>query len=97
MIDALCREMALQKEAFGTETVHTIYFGGGTPSLLPAADIVRLLEALHRHFTIAPDAEITLEANPDDSSMALLKSGRQPASTGSASASSRSSKKSCAG
>jgi oxygen-independent coproporphyrinogen-3 oxidase len=74
MVDALHREMALQKDVFGTETVHTIYFGGGTPSLLPAADIVRLLEALHRHFTIAPNAEITLEANPDDSSMALLKS-----------------------
>ena len=44
----------------------TIYFGGGTPSLLPVADIEKILHKLHQTFVIAGDAEITLEANPDD-------------------------------
>src|SRR6266478_4132016 len=50
---------------YGTgETFDTIFFGGGTPSLLTCAQIGELLELLHRTFSISPDAEITLEANP---------------------------------
>lgn len=44
----------------------TVFFGGGTPSLLAPADVARLLAAIDRHFPIAKDAEITLEANPED-------------------------------
>jgi oxygen-independent coproporphyrinogen-3 oxidase len=51
-----------------------VYFGGGTPSLLPVVDIDELLQTLQAHFKIAPDAEITLEANPDDINMGVLKS-----------------------
>ncbi len=50
----------------------TVYFGGGTPSLLPVADIEKILSKLHQYFTISPDAEITLEANPDDLSLEKL-------------------------
>ena len=66
LVAALCREMALQQQYLSGREVNTVYFGGGTPSLLTAEELQQLLEALHRHFQIAPDAEITLEANPDD-------------------------------
>jgi oxygen-independent coproporphyrinogen III oxidase len=48
------------------QTIETIYFGGGTPSLLTAAEINALLETIQQHYRVAPLAEITLEANPDD-------------------------------
>ena len=48
------------------ETIETVYFGGGTPSLLSANDLDRIFEALHKKFSISKSAEITLEANPDD-------------------------------
>lgn len=46
--------------------ITSIYFGGGTPSLLSPAELERIFEAIYRDFSVAPDAEITLEANPDD-------------------------------
>ncbi len=64
-VDALCAEAKIRKEETG-ETVETIYFGGGTPSRLHRAHFDRIFETLFSHYTIAPDAEITLEANPDD-------------------------------
>ena len=50
----------------GNQTVETIYFGGGTPSLLNQEELTLILEKLGSSFTVSPDAEITLEANPDD-------------------------------
>ena len=64
--------MTERKDYIGGETVETIYFGGGTPSLLETAEIELLLQHLRALFTIAPDAEITLEANPDDLTEAAL-------------------------
>src|SRR5690606_31864532 len=66
LVACLLEEMRLQQHYLERQPVHTVYFGGGTPSLLPDADLHRLLEQLHRLFAIAPGAEITLEANPDD-------------------------------
>ncbi|MBC7425493.1 MAG: radical SAM family heme chaperone HemW [Bacteroidia bacterium] len=66
MTDALCSEIVLRKNYLANEPVETIYFGGGTPSLLPSTQIARILELIHAHFNVLPDAEITLEANPDD-------------------------------
>ncbi|MGV3763487.1 radical SAM family heme chaperone HemW [Parapedobacter sp.] len=68
MVAALCREVALQSDylAGQDEAIETIYFGGGTPSLLAAADIDRLIGTVGNHFAIEGDAEITIEANPDD-------------------------------
>lgn len=55
----VCRQMESKKES-----ISTIYFGGGTPSLLPGRQIIRLMEVLRQYGTILPDAEITLEMNP---------------------------------
>jgi oxygen-independent coproporphyrinogen-3 oxidase len=77
MVEAILLEMALQKDYLTGESIDTIYFGGGTPSLLTAEEIQKLLSTLHQYFNINPDAEITLEANPDDldfSTLAALRS-----------------------
>ncbi|MHA4808382.1 radical SAM family heme chaperone HemW [Flavitalea flava] len=63
---ALLKEIDLQKEYIGSDPVETIYFGGGTPSLLTGDELGQIMEKLHSSFTIDPKAEITLEANPDD-------------------------------
>jgi putative oxygen-independent coproporphyrinogen III oxidase len=65
-LKALAHEMELAaKEALGTG-FDSIYLGGGTPSLLPAEEIGRLLDRLRERFDVIEDAEITLEANPED-------------------------------
>ena len=66
MLGALLKEIELQKDYLGNETVETIYFGGGTPSLLDKQDLELQIEALRQVFNISAGAEITLEANPDD-------------------------------
>ncbi len=66
MIAALMREMALQKNYLEGRTVETVYFGGGTPSLLSAAELMQLWDALEKHFPGQALQEITLEANPDN-------------------------------
>ena len=58
--------MELQRGFFAGAPVQTVYFGGGTPSLLSIDDCQLLIERLRTAFNIEPDAEITLEANPDD-------------------------------
>lgn len=65
MVQAIQREAELQKN-YLTEKVDTIYFGGGTPSLLPAEDLKLLIEKLQTIFVVQNDAEITIETNPDD-------------------------------
>ncbi len=66
LIVALLKEIALQKNYLVNEPVDTIYFGGGTPSLCSNEEIKNIVAALRLSFTVADDAEITLEANPDD-------------------------------
>lgn len=66
MINSILQEMQLQKDYLSGDTVHTIYFGGGTPSLLNEAELQLLLERLYALFPVDSAAEITLEANPDD-------------------------------
>jgi len=65
-VDALLKEMEARRDYIGRAPVETIYFGGGTPSLLTEEELGRILNKLHALFPIAPDAELTLEANPDD-------------------------------
>lgn len=65
-LSAVIRELELRKDYLEGEPVETIYFGGGTPSQLQAADFSRIFEAIHRLFDVSPCVEITLEANPDD-------------------------------
>ncbi len=66
MVQALAQELSMRKETFSGQTVETIYFGGGTPSLLSNTEIQFLLDAVYAHYDVSDDPEITLEANPDD-------------------------------
>ena len=67
LLDALKKEIILTNQSnHSLEIIETIYFGGGTPSLLTPEEIEDLLKTVKQHFLIAPDAEISLEANPDD-------------------------------
>lgn len=61
-VETLAREVTLDPP----EQVHSVYFGGGTPSLMTPAQVRRVLEAMRAHFTLLPDAEVTLECNPGD-------------------------------
>jgi oxygen-independent coproporphyrinogen-3 oxidase len=73
LIEAICHEIEVRNEyLIGTE-VSTLYFGGGTPSLLSYGELQEILEEVHKHFNLVPKAEITLEANPDDLTPAKLR------------------------
>lgn len=63
--EALVQEMDLLRERLGPVRVATIYFGGGTPSLLPPEAVARLIRAARERFSVAADVEIDLEANPE--------------------------------
>ncbi len=76
MVDAITKEIALQKSYLPNTHLQTIYFGGGTPSLLNTQELEGIFNAINYSFTIASNAEITLEANPDDlnkEKLAMLK------------------------
>ncbi len=64
-VDALIGEMELTRAEIGPVRAETIYFGGGTPSLLEPEQVKRIIDAVHERFDIEPDAEVTLEANPE--------------------------------
>ncbi len=66
MVNAIASEAVLQKQMLEGETLRTIYFGGGTPSLLDVEEIELLLNTIRQHYQVESGAEITLEANPDD-------------------------------
>ncbi len=73
MVSALAKELELQRVFIAREPINTIYFGGGTPSILSSPDLERLFNALSANFVIGPQPEITLEANPDDLTADKLK------------------------
>jgi oxygen-independent coproporphyrinogen-3 oxidase len=66
LIQAIEKEIALQRNYLGREQINTIYFGGGTPSLLSEEEVSELLTVINSMFNVSMSAEITLEANPDD-------------------------------
>lgn len=66
MILALAKELQLRKKEFQQESVATIYFGGGTPSVLTPEEIKFLIDVIYENYNIVSTPEITLEANPDD-------------------------------
>lgn len=76
-VEALLKEIHLQSTYLPLEPVNTIYFGGGTPSLLTIEELTSILQTLRQTFSVAPDAEITLEANPDDIVEEKLKDWKQ--------------------
>lgn len=66
MVKALLAEIEMRKTEFAGETVETIYFGGGTPSILSVPEIEQLIQQVYAHYSVTKEPEITLEANPDD-------------------------------
>lgn len=73
MIEALLSELKIRKDYLGDENIKTIYFGGGTPSLLSAKEIQSILKQIQEDFYLVNEPEITLEANPDDLSADFIK------------------------
>ncbi|MBT8394540.1 MAG: radical SAM family heme chaperone HemW [Bacteroidia bacterium] len=66
MLSALKTELLLRKDELKNQTIESIYFGGGTPSLLDVEDIERLITLINIDYQVSETAEITMEANPDD-------------------------------
>ncbi len=73
MIAALCKELELRKNEFKDDEVATIYFGGGTPSVLETKEIEQILNVVYNNYKVVTAPEITLEANPDDLSSKKIK------------------------
>lgn len=72
-IEAVVKELELQKDYLGKEHIETIYFGGGTPSLLSIAELEKILSTIHNYYNVSSKPEITIEANPDDLNIDYLK------------------------
>lgn len=66
LVQALMEELVLRKEELKNQAIETIYFGGGTPSLLSLEELEHILNTINKHFEVIGNPEITLEANPDD-------------------------------
>jgi oxygen-independent coproporphyrinogen III oxidase len=77
LVAALLKEIGLQKDFLGKEQVSTIYIGGGTPSLLTIVEVRLIIDNVRLTFPVQNDAEITLEANPDDISSEKLQGWKQ--------------------
>jgi oxygen-independent coproporphyrinogen-3 oxidase len=69
---AICQEIEIRKDYLEGEEINTIYFGGGTPSLLTGIELGRIMQSIHNNFVVQQSAEITLEANPGDLTPAKL-------------------------
>ena len=65
MTEAIIEELDLNK-TYLTEKIRTVYFGGGTPSLLPGTQLQRILDKVYKNFEVDNKAELTIEANPED-------------------------------
>src|SRR5690606_15636260 len=63
MVDALRKELEIRKQEFSGESVRTIYFGGGTPSVLTIEEIDQILATVYSNYKVSKNPEITLEAN----------------------------------
>lgn len=77
LIDSIMKEIVLRKDYLSSNYLDTIYFGGGTPSVLSKNEIGKILEKIHSLYTVSTEAEVTLEANPDDLSREYLQSLHQ--------------------
>ncbi|GAA3725865.1 radical SAM family heme chaperone HemW [Flavobacterium ginsengisoli] len=79
MVLALAKEIGMRKNEFENEIVETIYFGGGTPSVLSNDEINFLISEVYKNYKVVENPEITLEANPDDlSAERILKLSKSP-------------------
>ena len=80
-IDAALREIELAHSTVGEAQVPSIFFGGGTPSLMPASELARVIARICERFEVLDDAEITLEVNPDSVTPEFLSTMRESGAT----------------
>jgi oxygen-independent coproporphyrinogen III oxidase len=73
MVDAIVKELTDERDFLENETIETIYFGGGTPSLLDVQSLQLIFETIFKHYRVSGQLEVTLEANPDDLTRTKLK------------------------
>lgn len=73
MVLALVKELIMRAGEFKNEIVETIYFGGGTPSVLDISELKLLIDTVYQNYNVAENPEITLEANPDDLTTASVR------------------------
>ena len=76
-VQALCKELEIRKNYLGGEIIETIYLGGGTPSQLSQEELTQVFTYIYKVYQVKEDAEITLEANPDDLSREYVNMLRQ--------------------
>ena len=72
-IKAVCKELILRKLEYSNEEIQTIYFGGGTPTVLEVSELNTILKTVYKYYKVSDTPEITLEANPDDLDLENLK------------------------
>lgn len=77
LLDGLKKELGKRVCEFSSEEINTIYFGGGTPSVLTIEELKDLLNTIQQYYKVAENAEITMEANPDDLTQAMLSKLKQ--------------------
>ena len=77
LVDAICREIDLRKDYLSDNKLNSIYFGGGTPSLLSISELEKIFLVVENTFEVAPNAEITFEINPEDAVLNYLKEIKQ--------------------
>lgn len=76
MVESICKEIKMKKDRISGQ-VGSIYFGGGTPSILSQASLQKIFDAINHTFSVDSDAEITIETNPDDLTQQKLKELKQ--------------------
>lgn len=72
LVDALVKEIQFRAANWERETIHTIYFGGGTPSRLSLDEVDAILQAVKQHYSLGDDVEVTFELNPEDATKEYL-------------------------
>ena len=65
-IKAVCQELKLRSYEYSTKEIQTIYFGGGTPTVLEVSELSIILDVIYDIYNVSSNPEVTLEANPDD-------------------------------
>ena len=72
VIDAICKEIEIRSEVYSKKLIETIYFGGGTPSLLSFSQLNMIFKTIYENYNVSSCAEVTMELNPDDLSKGKL-------------------------
>ncbi len=72
-VKAVCRELILRKLEYASDEIQSIYFGGGTPTVLDVTELNTILKTVYKNYKVSETAEITLEANPDDLDLEKIK------------------------